>query len=386
MKNLLAKEKILYDTVANSSSDKDFFIGFHSYFTFILGGGDKVIIDQIAEKFISRIEEEKSIEAIKDKIVVEATKLLDELIIVSKKLGLQDNQILQEEIQSTKSLLIGSTHVFGGEFLNSLYDDFFDILKRMSDLGYQKEIDSFVELSPSSAIKDIHAMKERKDYFHKRDSFLKKDARTEEGSLSRLMNLFKEISVLENTDFNSLQVDISNVFRIHAARKMNNEYSKLMSGEIQQGVYYKKEKYMPDIERIHNFIVLNSLDIKNEEKGKDSNKIFFVKNDNIFHHEIGLLHYEKNGLKEPKYIQMFKNIITYMTEDKDKVRISELEKHINKKDQHGANYRVNLGKSAKSFNNFLKKNGVKNIHPEKKVPILSVTDEYITFHNKISSE
>ena len=66
MKNLLAKEKILYDTVANSLSDKDFFIGFHAYFTFILGDGDKVIIDQIAEKFISRIEEEKSIEAIQN--------------------------------------------------------------------------------------------------------------------------------------------------------------------------------------------------------------------------------------------------------------------------------------------------------------------------------
>lgn len=386
MKNLLAKEKILYDTVANSLSDKDFFIGFHAYFTFILGGGDKVIIDQIAEKFISRIEEEKSIEAIKDKIAVEATKLLDELTILSKKLGLHDNQILQEEIQSTHSLLNGSTYVFGGEFLNSLYDDFFDILKRISDLGYQKEIESFVELSPSSTIKDIHALKERKDYLHKRDSFLKKDARTEEGSFFRLMNLFKEISVLENTDFNSLQIDIENVFRIHAARKMNNEYSMLMSGEIQKGAYYKKEKYMPDIERIHNFIILNSLDIKIEEKGKYPNKIFFVKNDNIFHHEIGLLHYEKNGLREPKYIQMFKNVITYMPAEKDKVRISELEKHINKKDQHGANYRVNLGKSAKSFNNFLKKNGIKNIHPEKKVPILSVTDEYITFHNKISSE
>lgn len=97
MKNLLAKEKILYDTVANSSSDKDFFIGFHAYFTFILGDGDKVIIDQIAEKFISRTEEEKSIEAIKDKIVVESTKLLDELIIVSKKLGIQDTKFFRKK-------------------------------------------------------------------------------------------------------------------------------------------------------------------------------------------------------------------------------------------------------------------------------------------------
>lgn len=383
MKSLLAKEKILYDTVANSLSDKDFFIGFHAYFTFILGDGDKLILDQIAEKFVSRIDEEKSIEAIKDGIVVNATTLLDELVSISEKLGLQDNQALQEEIRSTRSLLNGETHIFGGEFLVSLYDDLFDILKRLSDLGYQKEIETFVEFSHSSVIRDIHALKERKDYFHKRDSFLKKDARTDEGSFSRLINLFKEISVLENTDFNSLKIDTKNVFRIHAARRMNNEYSKLMSEDIEQGSYYRKEKYMPDIERVHNFIVLSNLDISVEEKEKGSNKIFYIKNNDIFHHEIGILSYEKNGLNEPKYIQMFKNIITYMPAGKEKVRISELEKNINKKDQCGTNYRVNLGKSATSFNNFLKKNGVKNSHPEKKVPILSVTDEYVTFRNKI---
>lgn len=381
MEQKLQKEKILYDTVSNSPSDKDFFIGFHSYFTFILSDGSNLITNPIAQQFISRIDEEKSIEAIKDRILENATKLLNNLENISEKLGLKSNEVLQEEIRSTRSLLGGTTHVIGGEFLDSLYDDLYDILKRLSELGYQKEIEPFVELSPSSTIKDIIAIKERKEYFYKRNNFLKKDARTDEGALNRLINLFKEINTLENTDVNSLPIDIKNFFRIHSARKMNNEYTKLMSGEIKQGIYYRKEKYMPDIERIHNFIILNNF--QSEQKENKTGFIFSLKDNDIYHYEIGLLHYEKKGLKEPVYIKMFKNIITYMSDKKDKVRISELEKNINKKDKCGTNYRVNLGKSAKSFNNFLKKNGVKNIHPEKRVPIISATDEYITFYNKI---
>lgn len=382
MANLLVKEKILYDTVAKSPSDKEFFIGFHAYFTFILDEGGKLIIDHIAEQFVSRAKELESIGKIKSDIIENATKLINELQNISNELGLQDNSVLQEEIRETKSLLDGTTHIFGGEFLNSLYDDLHDVLQRLLDLGYQKEIGHFVEIS-SSRVKEISALRNIKEYFNKRDNFYKKDARTDEGALNRLIILFQEIHELETKEFNSLPTDVKNVFKTHVVQKMNTEYSSLMSGKIDEGIYYKKVKYMPDVERIHNFIIFNNLQLENQKSSKDSSKIFYIENDNIFHHEIGLLHYEKNGLKEPKYIQMFKNIITYMPAEKDKLRISELEKNINKKDQCGTNYRVNLGKSAKSFNNFLKKNGVKNIHPEKKVPILSVTDEYITFYNKI---
>lgn len=382
MKIILAKEKILYDTVANSPSDKDFFINFHTYFFFLLDDGNKLILDHIAEQFVSRAKELESIGKIKSDIIENATKLINELQNISNELGLQDNSVLQEEIRETKSLLGGTTHVLGGEFLNSLYDDLNDVLQRMLDLGYQKEIEHFVEIS-SSRVKEISALKNIKEYINKRDNFYKKDARTDEGALNRLIILFQEIHELETTDFNSLSTDIKNVFRTHAVRKMNAEYSSLMSGKIDEGVFYKKAKYMPDVERIHNFVILNNLQLENQKSAKGSDKIFYIENDNIFHHEIGLLHYEKNGLKEPKYIQMFKNVITYMPEQKDKVRISELEKNINKKDKCGINYRVNLGKNATSFNNFLTKNGVKNIHPEKKAPILSATDEYITFYNKI---
>lgn len=79
MKNLLAKEQILYNAVTNSPSDKDFFIGFHAYFLYILSTGDQLLIDHIAEQFLSRMEEEKSIEAIKTEIIENATQLLNQL-------------------------------------------------------------------------------------------------------------------------------------------------------------------------------------------------------------------------------------------------------------------------------------------------------------------
>ena len=143
-----------------------------------------------------------------------------------------------------------------------------------------------------------------------------------------------------------------------------------MSGEIRTGSFFDRDKYISDVERFHQSIVFSNSEIDTEEN--KTGEIFSLKDDDIYHYEIGRLHYDKNGLKEPKYIQMFKNVITYMPKQKNKVRISELEKNINKKDQCGINYRVNLGKSAKPFNNFLKKNGAKNIHPEKKVPVISV--------------
>jgi hypothetical protein len=59
--------------------------------------------------------------------------------------------------------------------LNSLYDDLHDVLQRLLDLGHQKEIEHFVEIS-SSRVKEIPALRRRKEYFDKRDGFIKKDA------------------------------------------------------------------------------------------------------------------------------------------------------------------------------------------------------------------
>jgi|GEM_PF-5251570 len=381
MKNLLEKEHILYNAVANSPSDKDFFIEFHTYFLYILNADDSLLINSIANKFSSRLKEEKSINAIETEIIKNAVKLLTELEDISKKLKLQNDSALQEEIQSTKSLLSGSTFLYDGEFLDSLYDNLYDILKRISDLGYLKEIESFVELSPTFTIKDIHVLKSRKEYLHKRGSLFTRDARTIEGTLFRLISIFKIITVLENTDFNSIHVDTQNVFRIYGARKMNTDFIKLMSGNIIKSKHFRKEKYMSDVRRIHDFIIFNNLETEPEQKKETVDRIFYIEKDNIYHYKIGLLNYRKNGLKDPKYIKMFKNIINYVPAETVKIRVSELQKNIPKKERVGVGYRNNIGKNSTSFNNFLKKNGVYNTHQKHKTKIIEATDDYIIFNN-----
>jgi len=381
MKNLLEKEHILYNAVANSPSDKDFFIEFHTYFLYVLNADDSLLINSIANKFSSRLKEEKSINAIETEIIKNAVKLLTELEDISKKLKLQNDSALQEEIQSTKSLLSGSTFLYDGEFLDSLYDNLYDILKRISDLGYLKEIESFVELSPTFTIKDIHVLKSRKEYLHKRGSFFTRDARTIEGALFRLFNIFKIITVLENTDFNSIHVDTQNVFRIYEARKMTTDFIKLMSGNIIESKHFRKEKYMSDVRRIHDFIIFNNLETEPEQKKETVGRIFYIEKDNIYHYKIGLLNYRKKGLKDPKYIKMFKNIINYVPAETVKIRVSEIQKNIPKKERVGVGYRNNIGENSTSFNNFLKKNGVYNTHPKHKTKIIEATDDYIIFNN-----
>jgi len=140
---------------------------------------------------------------------------------------------------------------------------------------------------------------------------------------------------------------------------------------------------IPQIDPVQNVRIVNPEYITGTKKKNEDGCIFFLEDGEIHHYQIGKLRYNLKGLDEPKYIKMFKNVIAYIPSQKYKIRISELEKNINKKDKCGTNYRVNIGKSAISFKNFLSKNGITNSHPEHKEPIISATDEYITFYNNI---
>lgn len=116
------------------------------------------------------------------------------------------------------------------------------------------------------------------------------------------------------------------------------------------------------------------------------NAIFYLKGNDIYHYKIGRLTYKPRGLNDPKYIKAFKNVIRYMPLDRKIIRIKELESVMDKQDKIGQNYRMNIGKSARSFKGFLIKNGVINSHPVHKEVIIAATDEYITFHNFLESE
>jgi hypothetical protein len=151
-----------------------------------------------------------------------------------------------------------------------------------------------------------------------------------------------------------------------------------------------EDYYIKPQDRVHKVEVINPSVFSHTKEesvpvvlSNTRNAVFYIKGDDIYHHEIGRLRYKLRGVNEPKYIKAFKNVIRYMPSDRKVIRITELENIIDKKERIGKNYRMNIGKSARSFNNFLVKNGVRNANPIDKEPVIAATDEYITFHNFI---
>jgi len=380
MAQKLLKEKMLYETLIKAKSDKDFMVSFHDYFSFISKEGIELCY-HLNELIKERDNEKNKIEALYSEILTSVKGSVKNIEGFLKKENLENDPIFEDRLKDAKSLINNTTYVIGGERLDSIHSEMSDITSRLLELGFGKELSKYVRKDKNSKLnpEDIIALEKRKQFITEKNNFNKKDARSLAGVFFRLVELYVNINKAENS--NGDKVKIETIFEDLDKRNKDIEYTKLISGDISEGSYFKRDKYLSDIERFHQSIVMNNseIDIKENKTGV----IFSLKGDDIYHYEIGKLSYEMNGLKEPKYIKMLKNIITYMPDQKDKVRTSELEKNINKKDKCGINYRVNLGKSAKPFNNFLKKNGVKNIHSEKRVPVLSVTDEYITFHNKI---
>ncbi|HMP67231.1 MAG TPA: hypothetical protein PKA60_00575 [Candidatus Paceibacterota bacterium] len=380
MDELLAKEKVLYESLINKTRDRDFFIALHSYMEYILVDCLDIVVEHLSESYAERKDEIEEIENIQKEILDNATKLLSEIEKLIKKHKLQGNEVLQDEVSYTKKFLSGEVKIIQGNFLNSLYDSCEDILNRLISLGFEKEIGKCAKISRDSRISDINALEKRKVLSLKESAFIKRDARRPSGALTRLMEMYQEIVKQESADVKTEEININNFMNIHMSNARDKEYEGLMTGKIASGTYYSKEKYLSDLEIIHNAITLNKV-VKVKEDTTD--RIFYMKDNNIYHHKNGLMHYDLNGLEEPKYIEAFKNVIIYMHDQKNKIRISELEKYMSKEERTRINYRSNLGNTAKPFNNFLKKNGVKNIHPKTKTPILAVTDRYITFNNKI---
>lgn len=380
MEQKLQKEKILYETIINTKNDKDFIVSFHDYLSFISKEGIG-LCSHLNEPIKERNEEENRIEALYIEIITSVKETIKSLKIFLKKENLEQDPIFEDRIRDAKSLINNTTYVIGGERLDSIQSEMSDTMRRFLELGFEKELSKYVRKDKNYKLnpEDIISLEKRKQYIAEKNNFIKKDARSLAGVFFRLVELYINIDKVENSNGNKIRVE--KLFEDLFERNKETEYTKLVSGNISNGSYFKKDKYISDIERFHQSIVMNNLGIdKKENKTED---IFSLKGNDIYHYKIGKLNYRMNGLKEPKYIKMFKNIITYMPNQKEIVRVSELEKNINKIDKCGRNYRINLGKSSKPFNSFLKKNGIKNIHPNKRTPILSATDEYITFYNKI---
>ncbi len=331
----LLKEKMLYETLIKAKSDKDFMVSFHDYFSFISKEGIE-LCHHLNEPIKERANEKNQIEALYAEIITSVKGAVKNIEGFLKKENLENDPIFEDRLKDAKSLINNTTYVIGGERLDSIHSEMSDITSRLLELGFGKELSKYVRKDKNSKLnpEDIIALEKRKQFIAEKNNFNKKDARSLAGVFFRLVELYLNINKAENS--NGDKVKIETMFEDLDKRNKDIEYTKLISGDISEGSYFKKDKYLSDIERFHQSIVMNNseIDIKENKTGV----IFSLKGDDIYHYEIGKLSYEMNGLKEPKYIKMLKNIITYMPDQKDKVRTSELEKNINKKDKCGINY------------------------------------------------
>lgn len=378
----LQKEKMLYEALVNKTSDKDFLISFYDYFSFLLKEGVELCV-HLNKPMKERGQEKKKLNALYIEIITSIKETIKNIEAFLKKKKLEDDYFFNDRLKDTHSLIDNSTNVIGGERLDSIHSEMSDIMRKLYELGFEKEVTKYVKLGKNSEpnTEDIIALEKRKQFITERDNFNKKDTRSLAGAFLRLVELYVNIEKVEN--YTEKKIRIEHLFEDLSDRNMDSEYTKLMAEDILEGSYFKRERYASDLERLHQSIVMNNSE---EDIKKDKTKtVFSLKGNDIYHCEIGRLRYELNGLNDPKYIRAFRNVIRYMPTDIHKIRIGELESKMDRKDRIGNNYRVNIGKSSRSFNNFLRKNGVQNVHPITKEVVVDATDEYITFNNILES-
>lgn len=345
MSQLLKKEKILFDSVMNKETDKDTISAFYDYATFLSQAGVPLVAHlhpQIKEYQNEIAEYEKLYADIFEKITADTNKL-EKLI---KKLKLENDHILVDRFQTLNNFFNGNYITFGSKKFDGPQSEFMDILRRLDDLGYRKEIEPYtIVYSPHDPTpKDAYAFEDRKKYYSLLKAFDKKHSQSVIGALTRIMGTLADLNNPES------------------------EYS------------YTRSSLVAHIDKVHNSIVFNNP--KADEKSSETkDKIFWIDGDAIHHYEIGALSYNQTNDVDPKYITMFKNIIRYMPLGKKKIGVSKFEKLMPENQRVGDVYRDNLGSIAKSFHNFLKENSVHNVHPDTKKPVIKVTRDYINFNN-----
>lgn len=380
MEQKLPKEKMLYEALAAKTSDKDFVIAFHDYFSFILHEGVELCA-HLNDPVKEREAEKNRLEEVHADIIKSVKESVKNIETFLKKKKLEHDHIFKDRLQDIHSLLANTAYVIGGERLDSIHSELADIVRRMYELGFKKEAARYARLGKNARLNtdDIIALEKRAQFLTDKTNFEKKDARSLAGALFRLADLYTNISRAENATGGKIR--IASVFEDLYQRNLETEYAQLMSGARAKGTYFKREKYISDAERFHQSIVFNNPEVG--AKAAMQGDIFSLNGNDIYHYKIGKLKYALKGLEDPKYIKAFKNVIRYMPPSTQRIRIKEFESVIDKKNKIGQQYRTHIGKSSKSFAGFLRKNGVRNMHPVTREVVIGVTDEYITFNNSL---
>lgn len=372
MNTLLDKENRLFQTTAKTTDTESFQITFLDYFSFLTNEGADLIA-HLAKESKPLLDEHKALEAqftaIKTKVAGETKKLEK----IAQKLKLVDDPQIKEGLHCLNTFLNGQFYAedrFGGRDM-----DLADAVRKLYELGHEAEAGTFLtiklESDKSIRVDNLSAFQGKKDYFAQVELYKKKCKTTIAGTYLRLVGLYTALIEVYKNDLDRDNIALANINDPyeHVAVARMSTVNLVSNIDLRQCLF--------DIERIHNEILSHNVQVQTAV----SEQIFATKDGDIYHHSIGKLSYKLSGTKDPKFIRLFKNIIAYFPKGTNKMRIEEFNKLLPKHEQTGVDYRANLGKNADSFNNFLKKNAVENIHPKTKELLIHVTDEYITFRN-----
>ena len=373
----LKKEQILYESLINKASDKDFMISFHDYFSFIEKEGIG-LCSHLNEPIKERNKDEDTLKNLYIEILSSVTKFIKDIELFLKKEGLEKEFLFEDRLRDAKSYLNSAIRVMSVSMLDSIHSEMVDVTRELKKLGFEKELEKYVNKDRHARLntEDIIAFEKRKQLSSDINIFHKKDARSLAGVFVRLLTLYAEINKMEGVG--EIKINIDTFLSDLGERNKNTEYMKLISGELTNGKYFKKENYLSDVERFHQSIVMNNA----EEEISDKKEILYLEGDDIYHYKKGKLKQTKRGAKEYKYIIMLKNIIRYMPTKTSEISIKNFEKNVPKDRSVGTEYRSNLI-SKGSFDKFLADNNLKNSHPDTEEKILHITDTYIYFNNNL---
>lgn len=385
MLSVIDKEKILYESMLKKNMDKDFFIAFKDYFEHITNDGS-VLIATIFKDFQKILEDEKDLEDLFNLFLKDIEDLYAKIVKITIKLKISENQVIKDCVRDIQSFL-NSSHMDPEDMFDNLEMEMRDLLQHIRDLGFEKQVSKFFTISkhkPYLIDKVFVFNNDNKRNFLEKSYLLTKFKNTNiAGSLAKLFETYKIIIAHEEVNLSNFKLPLKDKLAGNTQLAKIHEYDSLVLGKIDSGKNtFKKENYVNDLEKLHDYIVLNN---QKEEKvdNKIGGEIFYIKDESIHHFEKGKLTYNLVGTKIPKYMKIFMNVISYMPKDRIKIRISEFEKVLPSSARIGKEYRNNIGVAAKSFNYFLKKNGIKNLNPKNKEIIINATDEYIVFNNKM---
>lgn len=383
-------EEKLYSDLSRKNTDRDFLGAFIDYFDFLLSKKTR-ILDPLLILVGNRNTELNLIKERETVLIEKMSEMLTKNLSKDiKVLKLSNNPVVIDRLNSITSILDGSS-TCGTNIPDALHDEVFDIFNEMLRLGFKDVVSKYCTLEPDGRyIKIINGItKEVRNLNSELKDFEHKDNIEVRGTLVRLSDVYRKIKSLKSEHkafVEKEQRTTQDIIKRIVTSPYLLELENILEGK-NTGIsrYFSKEKLLPDIERMHNYIITNYTPSEEDKTSvsKNDNKVFYINDNNeIYHYKEGLMKYEKNGLKDPKYIKMFRDVILYMPDGRKSV--SDFEKLLGKKNKHGAStYRNNLGESTESFNGFFKKNKVKNIHPKTKSKVIKVTKAYIDFHNEI---